>query len=322
MAPEKFISQIISLKLMHMIQFRFFSTVILMITCSSLYAQGIDLFAEQPVVRPEKKITTAIFKSTRIINGQSIENVGAGILDFRILHRFGNMTQYQSAYNLFGLDQASIRFGLDYGLTSRLMVGVGRSTFQKQFDGFVKYRLIRQQSGRRNIPFSISLYSSINYKSLKDNPIGFTPYLTDRLTFSHQVLIASKIGDYFSVQLTPTMIHYNLVDSIRYPNDFYSLGAGFRLRLSKRVNLTGEYFYRFDKLPGYNDPISVGFDIETGGHVFQLHITNSTGMTDRTFINETRGNWGSWRKSDIRIGFNISRVFTVKKPKELRGIKW
>ena len=169
-----------------------------------------------------------------------------------------------------------------------------------------------------NVPFSVSLYSSVVYKSLDEPANGYTPYQTDRLTYSHQIILASKMGDYFSMQLSPTIIHYNMVDSARYPNDFYSLGAGFRLRLSKRVNLTGEYYYRFNKLPGYQDPISIGFDIETGGHVFQLHITNATGMTDRTFINETRGSWSSWKKSDVRIGFNISRVFTLKKPKEFR----
>jgi hypothetical protein len=110
-----------------------------------------------------------------------------------------------------------------------------------------------------------------------------------------------------------------MVDAKTIPNDFYSLGFGFRQRVSKRVNITTEYFYRFNKLDGYYNPLSVGVDIETGGHVFQLHVSNSTGMTERTFINETTGSWG---KGDLRFGFNISRVFTLRKPKELRNIKW
>jgi len=108
-----------------------------------------------------------------------------------------------------------------------------------------------------------------------------------------------------------------MVEHKTIPNDFYSLGTSFRLRVSPRVNITTEYYHRFDKLTGYYDPLTIGVDIETGGHVFQLHVTNSTGMTERTFINETTGSWG---KGDLRFGFNISRVFTVRKPKELRGL--
>jgi hypothetical protein len=103
------------------------------------------------------------------------------------------------------------------------------------------------------------------------------------------------------------------------PNDFKSLGISFRQRISKRVNFTTEYFYRIDKLDGYYDPLTLGVDIETGGHVFQLHVTNSTGMTERTFINETTGSWGN---GAVRFGFNLTRAFTLKKPKELKNVKW
>lgn len=157
------------------------------------------------------------------------------------------------------------------------------------------------------------------YKSLKDIPGTYTPYVSDKFSFAHQLIIASKINDYFSIQLSPTLIHYNLVDSAKIPNDFKSLGISTRIRISKRVNITSEYFYRFDKLAGYYNPLSLGFDIETGGHVFQLHVSNSNGMTERTFINETTG---SWAKNDLCFGFNIARSFTIRKPKELKGIKW
>ena len=277
-------------------------------------AQKVDLFTEQNNSH-STDIATGIFKSSRIVNGHSIENVGAGVLDFRILHRFGALSQ--GAYNLFGLDQATMRIGLDYGINSRLMVGVGRSTYEKQYDAFLKYRIIRQQQGERLIPFSLTYAGTAIYKSLKDYTTTYIPYVSDKFSFAHQVLIASKVNDYFSVQLTPTLIHYNIVENKTMPNDFYSVGAGFRLRLSKRVNLTTEYYHRVDKLNGYYDPLSIGLDIETGGHVFQLHVTNSTGMTERTFINETTG---SWSKGDLRFGFNISRVFIVRKPKALRGI--
>ncbi|MEY3059607.1 MAG: hypothetical protein RL000_959 [Bacteroidota bacterium] len=277
----------------------------------SSFAQ-IDLFAEKE--EPITDIVTATFKTTRVVNGHSIENVGAGILDFRILHRFGQFSD--GAYNLFGLDQASIRLGLDYGITKNWMVGIGRSTFEKQYDAFTKLRLLSQTTGGRNFPISVSYAGTMIYKSVKNTNTAYVPYESDRLSFGHQLIIARKFGDYFSLQLTPTYFHYNVVPTKDLPNDFKSLGIASRIRLSKRLNLTGEYYYRFDKIPGYQNSLSVGFDIETGGHVFQLHMTNSTGMTERTFINETTGEWG---KGNIRFGFNVSRVFTVRKPKEFRN---
>jgi hypothetical protein len=282
-------------------------------------AQTVDLFADTSSTISSKvtDITTGTFKSTRIVNGQSIENVGAGVLDFKILHRFGAINQ--GGYNFFGLDQATMRLGLDYGINSKLMIGIGRSTFEKQYDAFFKYRIIRQQTGKHHIPFSLSYASSLIYKSLRDAVTTYTPYVSDKFSYTHQILLASKLNDYFSLQLSPTLIHYNMVDNKNIPNDFYSFGLGFRQRISKRVNITTEYYHRFNSLNGYYDPLSVGVDIETGGHVFQLHVSNSTGMTDRTFINETAG---SWAKGDLRFGFNISRVFTLRKPKELRNIKW
>jgi len=279
-------------------------------------AQTIDLFADS-VSKPSNDIITSSFKTTRIVNGHSIENVGAGILDFKIMHRFGAINQ--GGYEFFGLDQATMRIGLDYGITKNLMIGIGRSTFQKQFDGFVKYKALSQQTGERNIPLSISYVGSAIYKSLKDATTTYQPYISDKFSFAHQILFARKFNDQFSLQLTPTLLHYNIVETANIPNDFYSLGIGFRQRISKRVNITTEYFYRIDKLDGYYDPLSVGVDIETGGHVFQLHVSNSTGMTERTFINETTGSWG---KGDLRFGFNISRVFTLKKPKELKNLKF
>ena len=204
-------------------------------------------------------------------------------------------------------------------ITKKLMIGIGRSTFEKQFDGFVKYKALSQQTGEYNIPLSISYVGTAIYKSLKDATTNYQPYVSDKFSFAHQVLFARKFSDQFSLQLTPTLLHYNIVENVNIPNDFYSLGIGFRQRISKRVNITTEYFYRYHKLDGYYDPLSIGVDIETGGHVFQLHVSNSTGMTERTFINETAGSWG---KGDLRFGFNISRVFTLKKPKELRNLKF
>ena len=278
-------------------------------------AQDVDLFKSQDAQDKKDKqtltdYTTAAFKTTRLINGQSIENLGAGILDVKISHRFNPINE--GAYTLFGLDNASMRMGVDYGINKWLMVGVGRSTFEKTYDFFVKARILRQSTGKVKMPISLSYAGSMIWKTIKDPSL--TNY-SDRFSYSHQLLIARKFNDYISLQLMPTLVHYNSVLHLSQPNDYYSLGVGGRLRLNRRVNLTSEYYYRFTKEDGYVNSFSVGFDIETGGHVFQFHFTNSTGMTDRTFIEETVNKWSD---GGVRFGFNIARVFTIVKPKELK----
>ncbi len=296
-------------------QLNYYLLLFFVLSTIAVQAQDIDLFSEKDTVKV-KDITTATFKSSRVVNGQSIENVGVGVLDFKILHRFGAINQ--GGYELFGLDQATMRMGLDYGLTKRWMFGVGRSTYQKQYDGFLKFKVLQQQTGLKEVPVGISWVSTAMYKSLRSAPNAqYIEYNTDKISYAHQLLIARKFNDYFSMQITPTIIHYNLVEKSSLPNDFKSVGISMRQRISKRVNITGEYFYRLDKLEGYYDPLTFGLDIETGGHVFQLHVTNSTGMTERTFINETTG---SWSNKDIRFGFNLVRAFTLKKPKALKNI--
>lgn len=256
---------------------------------------------------------TATFKTTRLINGHSVENVAPGVLDLRISHRFGYISG--GAYELWGLDQASMRMGFDYGLTKRWMIGVGRSTYQKQFDGFTKFKILRQSSGTKNTPITLSATASVMYKSLKFEDPSRINYLSSNLFYSGQLLIGRKFSESLSLQVMPTMIHYNLVPGATDPNDVFAIGAGGRFKLSKRISLNAEYYYQLPgyKLPGTYNSIALGVDIETGGHVFQLNFTNSTGMTERSFISETTGNFF---KGDIHFGFTISRVFTIVKPKE------
>ena len=175
------------LRSFHLVVFALFVTL-------AATAQNVDLFSENNY-SSNPDIITGTFKSTRIVNGQSIENVGPGVLDFKIMHRFGPLSD--GAYNFFGLDQATMRLGLDYGLTDRLMIGIGRSTYEKQYDAMLKFKIIRQQQGQRNIPFSLSYASSFIYKSLHDAATTYTPYVSDKFSFSHQLLLASKVNDYF-----------------------------------------------------------------------------------------------------------------------------
>jgi hypothetical protein len=281
----------------------------------TVFAQDdmMKILEEESEKNKKPDYATATFKTTRIINGLSVENVAAGVLDLRISHRFGYISG--GAYQLWGLDQATMRIGLDYGLTKRWMIGVGRSTYQKQFDGFSKFKILRQSSGTRNIPVTISAAGSVMYKSINFEDPTRINYLASNLFYSGQLLIGRKFSESLSLQVMPTMIHYNLVPGATDPNDVFAVGAGGRIKLSKRISLNAEYYYQLPgyKLPGTYNSLAVGVDIETGGHVFQLNFTNSTGMTERRFISETTGNFF---KGDIHFGFTISRVFTIVKPKE------
>lgn len=254
--------------------------------------------------------TTATFKTTRLINGHTVENVGKKVLDVKISHRFGKVNG--GGYELFGLDNATMRMGIDYGITNTLMVGIGRSTYQKTYDAFFKWKILRQSSGKRRMPITLSYVPTIALKTLKFEDETRENYYTSRLYFTHQLIIGRKFSEGTSLQLMPTFSHRNLVQLAKDPNDLFAIGIGGRQKLNKRVSMNIEYYYQ---LPGYQltgtkNSLSVGFDIETGGHVFQLHFTNSQGMSERTFITETTGDWG---KGDIFFGFNISRVFTIGK---------
>ena len=253
---------------------------------------------------------TATFKTTRLINGHTVENVGKGVMDVKISHRFGKING--GGYELFGLDNATMRMGIDYGINRYLMVGLGRSTFQKTVDAFFKLKILRQSSGKRNIPVTLSYVPTIAIKTQKVDNTGQKNYFSSKLIYTHQLIIGRKFSEGTSLQLMPTFTHVNLVPLIADPNDLISVGIGGRQKLTKRVSINAEYYYQLPdyKLPGTTNSLSVGFDIETGGHVFQLHFTNSQGMSERTFINETTG---LWEKGDIFFGFNISRVFTIGK---------
>jgi opacity protein-like surface antigen len=256
--------------------------------------------------------TTASFKTNRIINLHSLENTHAGVLDFKVNHRFGQLNQ--GVYDLFGLDNATIRLGLDYGVTKNLQIGVGRSTYQKMVDGYAKYRILRQSTGKVNMPITLTVASGMYVNTLRWPIPDRENLFSSRLSYAHQVLIGRKFNDWFTLQLTPTMIHRNLVATAEDNHDIYALGIGARLRLTRRVTLNAEYTYLLpDQLdPRYLNALSIGFDIETGGHVFQLHFTNATAMTEPGFITDTTGDW---LDGGIHFGFNISRVFTIVKPK-------
>jgi hypothetical protein len=262
----------------------------------------------------EINYATATFKSTRIMNGHSVERMPPGQLDVRISHRFGTINS--GAYELFGIDQANTHLSLEYGILKWLMVGIGRGNWQKTFDGFGKFSILRQSTGAKEMPVSVSVFTSVALKTQKPSVDTLTNYFSSNLSYVTQVLIARKFNQSLSLQLTPSYVHRNLVPSELDPNDLFAIGAGGRMKLSKRISFNAEYFYVINQNPysnpKYYNPLSIGVDIETGGHVFQLLLTNSVAIIEKGFIGETTG---QWKTGDIHLGFNISRVFTLKKQK-------
>ena len=264
--------------------------------------------------KPKKEIVTNAFKSPRVINGHSMEFLSPGTMDFRILHRFGQLDQGYS--NFYGLDQASMRIGFDFGITRNLMFGFGRSTFKKELDGYIKFAPVRQSTGSKSFPFTIALVSGMTMNTLPYADPTIKNFFSSRLAYYFQTIIGRKFSEGITLQVTPTMVHNNIVPLSSQPNDVYAVGFGGRAKVSKRMALTWDYFYLVNGVQqGINyAPLSVGVDIETGGHVFQLHVSNATGMNERAFITETTGDWS---KGEIRFGFNLSRVFQLKKHKQL-----
>jgi len=291
-------------------QYRLFSIILFLVSGVLVSAQDDDLLSLLGDTEADvTNYTTASFKTSRVINLHSLENVAAGVLDFKISHRFGFINGGIS--ELFGLDQSSIRFGFDYGVSDRLMLGFGRSSFEKTYDGLVKYKILRQSTGAKTMPITLAVFASAAVKTLPfPDPEKINPG-NSRLFYTTQLIIGRKFSESFSLQLSPTYIHRNLVATVDEAHGVKALGIGGRIKLNKRVALNTEYIL----VPGgqlaedFKNSLSIGFDIETGGHVFQLHFSNSTSMIEKGFITETTGNWFD---GDIHFGFNISRVFTMK----------
>ncbi len=247
-----------------------------------------------------------LFKGTKVVNGQSVELLSKGVLQFTVQHRFGTLNS--GVYNFYGLDNSQVRLGFDYGVKDWLSIGLGRSSAIKTIDANIKVRLKRQE--KEGFPVTIASNSAIYVKQWEYADAQLESFLfTNQLSFANQLLVAMKINRAFTIQLTPTFVHYNLVKTKDEPYDKFSLGIGGRQKITRRFSLNAEYFYQLNEKAD-NNMLSFGFDIETGGHVFQLHLSNSPAMIAPEFVTQTNG---SWPDGDIYFGFNISRVFIINK---------
>jgi hypothetical protein len=284
-----------------------------LISSAKAFAQEEDLLKLVGDDKAKKEYVFNAFKSSRVIMSHSMEMLRPGVLDFRILHRFGRVNG--GAYEFFGLDgPASVRLGLDYGLTKDLTIGIGRSTFNKELDGFIKFRPIHQATGPGASPVSVVLAAGATLTTLKWSDPTRANYFSSRAAFYAQAIIGRKFNEKITLQLMPSVLHRNLVPKTQDPNDLLATGIGGRIKLSRRVSFNFDYHYVLNQndSAGMHNPLSIGFDLETGGHVFQLHFTNSKGMNERAFLAATEYDWG---KGDIFFGFNISRSFQIKKKK-------
>ena len=283
--------------------------VLVFIMLSSVFTNAQDNLLSMLDSDEKPMYITSTFKGKKVVNGQSVEILSEGVLQFQIQHRFGTLNS--GFYNLYGLDNSQIRLGFDYGINKWMSVGIGRSSALKTIDASAKLRLKKQSKGSKEFPFTLVTNSAIFVKQYRWSETKEETFeLSNQLSFAHQILIARKINRDLSVQLSPTLVHYNLVNYAE-ENDRISLGFGARQKLTNRISVNAEYFMQINGKIN-NDVLSFGFDIETGGHVFQLHLSNSPAMIESSFIHETKGDW---EQGDIYFGFNISRVFTIKENK-------
>ena len=254
---------------------------------------------------PVREKVASAFKSTRVINAHSIEMLPKGNLDFRILHRFDPVNGGVKEW--FGLDGAYMRMSFDYGITNNLMVGIGRSTFRKEIDYFLKTRVFQQSRGPGSIPFSLLIAIGSTIWTESSDP--YKTSVTDRTAHYIQIIAGRKFSEKFSLQLSPIIVHRNLIEIGDNDNTIFAIGGGARFKVSKRIAFTVDYHHPVNGLTSLNtDPLSVGVDIETGGHVFQLHFSNVIGMNERAYITQTTDKFFN---GDIRFGFNLSRIFKL-----------
>jgi hypothetical protein len=298
---------------------------------SALNSSGQDLEKELGNTGPKHEKVSATFKSTKLINGHTNETIYKNELDFKVDHRFGDIAGDNGGLRqFFGLDNSTdVRIGFEYGLTDRLSLGLARAKgatqVQQLYEGSIKYRLL-EQTIDDYIPVAITLFGSNTIAAVEasDDPTAATAYqnTSDRMNYTSQIIIARKFSPGVSVSFTPTYIHRNFT-AFRDQNDLFAVGAGARAKISKRMSLVVDYFLPFrngdDKayleekngLKFYN-PLGVGLEIETGGHVFHLNFTNATAIEEMQFITQTTS---SWLKGQYRWGFSISRRFSFDKKK-------
>lgn len=284
-----------------------------------LTAQNADSLLSKLDSGAKTETTLPAFKSTRVILSQSTETKNKHDLDFIITHRFGDIGgEFGGSRTLYGLDVASDLFiGFDYGITDRFTIGIGRSRKNELYNGFLKYKFLQQKT--TGTPVSIiGLVQSgwITRRPINSNEF---PKYGNRFSNLFQVIISRRFTPGFSLEILPTYFNRSRVEDFADKNDLFTLGFAGRLKMTKRLSLIADYqlingLGRPSTIGGvrYYNPLAVGLEIETGGHVFSLNFMNAENILENNYLVNTQK---SWTKGGVRFGFTISRNFTLFKSK-------
>lgn len=289
---------------------KIFIYLVFIFLSASAWSQDDLLAGLEDTVAQEARPLTALFKGNRLINGHTTETTAKNHLDFKIHHRFGKIND--GAYQLFGLDQADMMMAFEYGVSKKLTLGLARNSFQKMYTGSMKYKFFGQTGkGKHHKAFTLTYYGNISVNTLSFDTSRVN-YFSSRLSYVHQFLIARKFGETMTLQLMPMVYHQNLVAYNSDPNDLYVLGMGGSFKMTRSSRFNVEYYPVLNRgnQSSTTNALSVGVDIETGGHVFQLMIGNTRGMVENNMIPYTKG---SWRNGDLYFGFNLCRYFSLKR---------
>ncbi len=262
-----------------------------------------DLLDEIDSTVVDNSVSSA-FKSLKIVNLESTKLAAKGDLYFIVSHRFDYLKN--GFEDFFGMDNANTRLQFVYGLTDGITIHASRSGFQKAYEFAGKYRLVSQKNN--GFPFEIVGFNSLAINTALEKDLLPKLEFADRLAFVNQILISRKFNEKLSLQLAPTYFHENYVTFNDQDNSQFALGMGGRYKISSRWSINVDYAAHLnrDENSPYKNPLSIGFDLETGGHIFQMHFTNSQAMHESGFLGNTSGDWG---KSEIAFGFNLVRVF-------------
>lgn len=278
--------------------------IIVLLMAPSLGFSQDNLLKQLDTVSIQNDYEIAAFKGLKIVNFETTKMVPKRRMYFVVSHRFGTIKS--GIKEFFGLDQAVTRLNFVYGITDGVNLGLSRSSFEKTYESSLKFRLLRQSE--KGSPFTIVSFNTILLNGALDNNNLPGLEFEHRLSYATQVLISRKMSKKLSLEVVPTFFHDNLVNMVEQDNSQYAVGFGGRYKLSNRLSLNADYGVHFNRVSNspFKNPLSVGIDIETGGHVFQLHFTNAQPMNINSFLNQATGDWG---KADIYFGFNLLRIF-------------
>jgi Membrane bound beta barrel domain (DUF5777) len=274
--------------------------LVLLLFPFTLFAQD-DLLKEIDSAATNERVESA-FKGLKIVNIESTKLAAKGDFYFIVAHRFGSVKDGFEGF--FGLDNAATQLKLVYGVNDWLTVSGARS--EVAYDFSTKFML--QPQIKDGFPVAIVGFTSLGINNtLKESNYPKMEF-NDRLIYVSQLLVSRKFSNKFSLELAPTYFHENFVEDDNQENSQFAIGMGGRYKLTNRWSLNVDYAAHLNRssTSRFKNPLSIGVDLETGGHVFQMHFSSSQGIHESGFLGNTTGDW---TKGDVFFGFTLLRVF-------------